>query len=868
MIKIAVQLKLLTASEAMTEIYNNLSGKAIKTLPLVEAINLILLNILQNIEDGNTLSEAEIKQIKDLLENGTGGTGGTGSGFTKTQIINFIREDLKANKVTGEMLKLDDVEGIIGNYLSQQGITKPHSTSEIYNLIRDYLTIENPNLISDKVAQEINSYLTNNELPKNKTELTNLIATVAGSSSGSGGTIDPTVITAKVEEYFTNNSLPKTNVELKTFVSTFVSSTEFNPNTNSINNIIRQYLQDNPIQTLSDQNVKDIIRTYLQDNPISSTGLTEQEVENKIIKYFTDNELPKTKQALIQVIQNNVPNLDTNAIEQIVSNYITTNNIGLTQDQKQDIAKIDTLETKITSLEGKVIKSVEIADSSLKITLEDNTIVQTTLPNTSGGNGGTVVNTSLFKEFEVGEVQLSTLPVISGTGNNAICRVNFNRTFSEIPIVTINADDKEQRIHYIVKPQTTHFDYASNYFNGGRKIKYFAYVINKDGGSSGEILTTEKANELFATKEAFSKSATELTLSDNKLVFKENGVNKEIILPSGSGTGTGNSVMKYTDYLSLLLTGSSNKWESDILPYAPKYTISDTYGNHISIGTFVSITEDPNTWYFTLKDTNDETVKNLITSYSPHQNTIIKVSDLAFIDNNTTNITSELLSGTYMNRLEYEEATGTIYEHSSGKYTDLISTKQKSEVFSKVLNNILLNGANTEIESLSDYVYKDKIYYIKPQLIGSTYFSGYFICKTTHPIQSQNLGDVFNTEAQFLQIFKPLSVYTALIPKEKPIIDQMHPLSSISFNEMKSNIEASINEDLNWKKMTIIYREDYSDVIKTSEIYNLEYIGDMSNMVLFNVNTFNIKKQENGTVVFENGESFNLTIYKLILQYE
>lgn len=509
-----------------------MGGRTTKVLPLVEAINLILWNIIQSNENGTMLTEDEIRQIKDLLENGTGGGSGGQGGFTKSQIINFVRNDLKTNKITDEMLDIAKLNELVQNYLTTQGITVPKTDSEINGLIRDYL-IANPirtrtdeeinNLISNylvqnnienisevKVKEILSTYLTEKELPKTKEELKEIIQSLIGNGQ-SGNSLSESDVERLIESYLTNKSLPKSREELSTLITSVISASTL------LNDKIREYFVQNPVNNLSEEDIKGIIRQYLIDNPISGggSGLNTEQVQGLINQFFVQNELPLNKENLITLFNSEI------------EKYNTQNNIRAIS--AQDYTNI----SEIPSIRDKKIVSFDLEGQNLSITLGDNSKLSVTLPSSNGGElGGQTNNKPLFKEFEYGEVTLSKLPIIKGSGNSSVSRINFKRAFSQTPMVVINHNEEEMRLVHIFNVTSTYVDTQSNYFNGRRKMKYFAFVIDEQGLTNAEFLTDTKLNEL--------KMVGNLRLEGNNLLFTEgtNTSEKQIVIPLSSGGTT------------------------------------------------------------------------------------------------------------------------------------------------------------------------------------------------------------------------------------------------------------------------------------------------------------------------------------------
>ena len=104
----------------------------------------------------------------------------------------------------------------------------------------------------------------------------------------------------------------------------------------------------------------------------------------------------------------------------------------------------------------------------------DTSVIQSLQSNVQGVQDA-LKKVDTYSEYEERYVAFSTSEL---PANNALKRINFNRTFSTIPFIQITLDiqDTTVRVPYYANVTTTGFQIASNYGAAVRGVWYKAYV--------------------------------------------------------------------------------------------------------------------------------------------------------------------------------------------------------------------------------------------------------------------------------------------------------------------------------------------------------------------------------------------------------
>ena len=210
---------------------------------------------------------------------------------------------------------------------------------------------------------------------------------------------------------------------------------------------------------------------------------------------------------------------------------INNNNISTEKFVKDEIAKIN--------IQGGGTGGVVEVPQEYKTKVDNlDTLVkslQTQIQNisTSGTGGFTGINTSLFKEFQAKRTKLiknntdlaDGVEVDSGTGNTRLFKINFDKPFTQTPIImaSVNTDSDSQKLTLITNTtggSTTHFYFKTNYVSIDTSVSYLAFVpksqedidkilklegttINTGGGSgsvdTSNFVTKQKLEEVVAT---------------------------------------------------------------------------------------------------------------------------------------------------------------------------------------------------------------------------------------------------------------------------------------------------------------------------------------------------------------------------------
>lgn len=191
--------------------------------------------------------------------------------------LDTVRDEIPTN---------DEIISIVWQYI----INHPDS---LYSVVKNYLTT-NQTAIENDIRKLITSYLKDN-----KGYIEQGINDVVTKYIND----DPSFIEKIVEMYLIENSSTISNI-----VGQYLDN-----NPDAIEGAVDDYLTEHP-PGVNEENVKQIIENYLKENPIDT--LSSNDVNNLIQNYLTEN---------------------NSEIDQIIENYLSNNQVGVTEERVQEM---------------------------------------------------------------------------------------------------------------------------------------------------------------------------------------------------------------------------------------------------------------------------------------------------------------------------------------------------------------------------------------------------------------------------------------------------------------------------------------------------------------------------------------------------